>query len=497
MTMIAIISDVHANLEALEAVLADIDSQKDISAIYCLGELVGYGPDPVGVIDLVEARCAWGLMGNHDYAMLHSPEGFTDIAAGAIQCQRRELAPNAEESRPGSLVDYERTRRWECLRKMKDRTRMLRNTLFVAAVAIALIDVAHSATPTTQARTVRDLPGRDITVPSDVNRLIALGPGALRLVAYLQDVDKIVGIEDMENRMVRLAWLRPYASTLSEAFFERPIVGPGGPGKLPDFERLILARPDVIVTVSVDPNDVRNIETKTGIPTVGLSYGELGSWGWEARESLLILGTLLGKEDRARHVDAYIRWLEADLQRRTSGIPPRARPSAYFGGVSLKGSQGFTSTQAGYTPADMVNARNVADVSGKRGHMLIDKERILHWNPDIIFVDIGSRAILEQDFAKDRQFYRLLKAAQAGCAYSLLPYNNYNTNIEIALLNAYFIGKCLYPNSFADVEMRSKADEIFGELLGVRPDGSLPAYRVLRFPETGPMQWDPAAAADR
>jgi diadenosine tetraphosphatase ApaH/serine/threonine PP2A family protein phosphatase len=121
MTTIAIISDVHANLEALEAVLADIDSQTDISAVYCLGDLVGYGPDPGAVIDIVEARCAWSLMGNHDYAMLHSPEGFTDIAAGAIQCQRRELGPDAEESRPGIFVDFERLRRWEFLRKMKSQ----------------------------------------------------------------------------------------------------------------------------------------------------------------------------------------------------------------------------------------------------------------------------------------------------------------------------------------------------------------------------------------
>jgi len=78
MTMIAIISDVHANLEALEAVLADIDSQKDISAIYCLGELVGYGPDPVGVIDLVDVE----LDGPVDAtAFFYQPatEGLIDI----------------------------------------------------------------------------------------------------------------------------------------------------------------------------------------------------------------------------------------------------------------------------------------------------------------------------------------------------------------------------------------------------------------------------------
>ena len=41
----AIISDIHGNLEALTAVLADIESQ-DITEIYCLGDVIGYGPDP-------------------------------------------------------------------------------------------------------------------------------------------------------------------------------------------------------------------------------------------------------------------------------------------------------------------------------------------------------------------------------------------------------------------------------------------------------------------
>jgi iron complex transport system substrate-binding protein len=377
--------------------------------------------------------------------------------------------------------------------EIKGHTRMLRNTLFVAAVAIALIDVAHSATPTTQARTVRDLIGRDITVPSDVNRLIALGPGALRLVAYLQAVDQVVGIEDMETRMDRSVWFRPYASALPEEFFMRPVVGPGGSGKLPDFERLMLSRPDVIVAVSIDAADIRNIENKTGIPTVCLSYGELGAWGKEVHESLLILGKLLGKEDRAKQLNAFIRGLEEDLQRRTRAGPAQARPSAYFGGISFKGAQGITSTQAGYEPACMVKARNVADGIEKRGHMLIDKEQIMAWNPDVIFIDIGSRDILDRDFAQDRPFYRLLKAAGAGQVYSLLPYNNYNTNIGIALLNAYFIGKCLYPAPFGDVEIRSKADKIFGELLGIRVNGILPAYKVVRFHETGPIQWDSAS----
>ncbi len=363
----------------------------------------------------------------------------------------------------------------------------------VAAIMLGTAIAVYSGETKDHVRAIRDFTGREVLVPGAVERMVALGPGALRLVAYLQTVDRIVGIENIEKQMSRSVWSRPYASTLSGDFFKLPIVGPGGAGKLPDFERLVLARPDVIVTINIEPGDVRNIEAKTRIPTVGLSCGELGSWGREMRESLLMLGTILGKKERARHVNAFIQSIEQDLQRRTKDVPYQDRPSAYFGGISLKGAQGFTSTQSGYTPADMINARNVADVIGKCGHIQTDKEHILYWNPDVIFTDISSRAILEQDFAKDRQFYLLLKAAQADRIFSLLPYNNYNTNIEIAIINAYFIGKQLYPDAFADVELQSKAEEIFGKLLSIRPDSPMPACGSVRFPETGPIKWNAAS----
>jgi predicted phosphodiesterase len=62
----AIISDIHGNRLALEAVLVDIAQRPDIEATYCLGDLVGYGPDPNGVIDLIRDRRIPTLLGNYD-----------------------------------------------------------------------------------------------------------------------------------------------------------------------------------------------------------------------------------------------------------------------------------------------------------------------------------------------------------------------------------------------------------------------------------------------
>ncbi len=65
---IAVISDIHANLEALEAVLA-VAEREGAEAVYCLGDIVGYGPDPAACIDLVRRSCALTVRGNHDEAV--------------------------------------------------------------------------------------------------------------------------------------------------------------------------------------------------------------------------------------------------------------------------------------------------------------------------------------------------------------------------------------------------------------------------------------------
>ncbi len=85
----AIISDIHGNLEALQAVLEDIDRQ-NVDRIVCLGDIVGYGPNPRECLDLAMGF-HWSILGNHDDAALHNPEGFSSGAEKAIFWTREQL----------------------------------------------------------------------------------------------------------------------------------------------------------------------------------------------------------------------------------------------------------------------------------------------------------------------------------------------------------------------------------------------------------------------
>lgn len=83
--MIAIISDVHGNLPAIEAVLADIDSRASDVRVWCLGDTVGYGADPDACIDLVRERCEVVLAGNHDLAVAGDQRAAEHVEPGLWQ----------------------------------------------------------------------------------------------------------------------------------------------------------------------------------------------------------------------------------------------------------------------------------------------------------------------------------------------------------------------------------------------------------------------------
>ena len=109
---VAIISDIHSNLEALEVVLADIDA-REITEIVCLGDIIGYGPNPRQCMDLVMAKCKWALMGNHDYAAIYEPTNFNAGAEAAAFWTRRQL-----ETDPDTVA---RQKRWAYLGSMEVR----------------------------------------------------------------------------------------------------------------------------------------------------------------------------------------------------------------------------------------------------------------------------------------------------------------------------------------------------------------------------------------
>ena len=94
---LAVISDPHGNAVALETVLKDIEGA-GVDRIVCLGDIIGYGPEPRECVDLVMDRCKWSLLGNHDFAALYEPTNFNPAAEASAYWTREQFETEPDEA---------------------------------------------------------------------------------------------------------------------------------------------------------------------------------------------------------------------------------------------------------------------------------------------------------------------------------------------------------------------------------------------------------------
>lgn len=321
--------------------------------------------------------------------------------------------------------------------------------------------------------TLTDGFGREVTIPGNAERFVCSGAGCLRYLVYLQAEDYIVGVDGMEKKVNEIEG-RPYFLA-NPQLKDYPLIGEAR-GK-DDPEKLIEANPQVILKSSTigqasSPTaaEADALQDKTGIPVVSFPYGSLNNEEQKAEmySSLRIMGQTVGKQERAEEVIAYIEATMQDLESRTADIPESERKTVYVGGVSMSGAHGIISTEPAYAPFLWANANNVAAGMGTE-HADIAKEALVEWDPEYIFIDVGTLQLGNEGAIgelKSDASLAGLSAVNTDKVYGVIPYNFYSTNYESVLANAYFVGKVLYPESFEDIDPEAKADEIYTFFVG-------------------------------
>lgn len=311
---------------------------------------------------------------------------------------------------------------------------------------------------------VVDALGRTVEFQSVPERVIAMGHGGLKFYAYMMGQEKLIGIEHVETTEQTLN-----GQSLHRAYPEIrniPLIGKGGPKFDPEYEVLVKAQPDVIfASYRFTKEEVDAFQEKVKIPVVALDPGHNGMvFSPKTMENFTIIGNTLQEQDRAKAIIDFMNAAKADLESRAGTI--EQSPEVYFGGASFRGPQGILSTKAKFELLNLLNIKNIMDQHTEELSIMIDKEKLLSMNPEMILIDLSGKTPLLEDMEADPAFYRALSAFENGKVYALLPYFTYGMNFDTAILDMYYIGKTVFPDQFKDVEIDQKAEEIYTFFVG-------------------------------
>lgn len=318
---------------------------------------------------------------------------------------------------------------------------------------------SDSETKIIETRTITDVYGRQVDIPEKVETIAAIG-GAARILTYAGCSDKLIGVTDMDKKNISAM---PYTVVNAEHFASIASVGSGGSSDTTYIEELVTVSPDIIIGLT-DEDTIKNVADKTGIPTIGI-YPD-GMFDESFFEALELIGEIMGTQEFSAELINNIKGWQKDLDDRTKNIADGDKPTVYTGAVSFRGAHGFEGTYADYPPFTAINAKNVVDETGKSGALIIDLEQVTVWDPEIIFLNPTNMNLVNEDYAKNKMFYENLSAVKNGDVYSQISYNYNWTNMEIAIADAYYAGKIIFPEQFSDVDPIKKADEIFSVMLG-------------------------------
>ena len=324
--------------------------------------------------------------------------------------------------------------------------------------------------------TITDMIGREMTVvPGSYKRVVCIGAGALRMYAYIADVNLLCGVEDIENTTLEErpkmfdAAARPYVIAFGDVFNSLPSCGVGGPNaQAAEAEKILACEPDIVISEYEDVEMEDALAAQLGVPVVTLKSGPAGVFADEFYASMRLLGTIFGEEEKAETLVAYIQSERAEIEKRVSGLAVSEQPGVYICGLGNWGTTNHLMTAQNYYSFNVANIRNVVNDLEKNGIQAIEAEKFaaLGDGMDIIIIDSAAVKNIKPAFAEDNTLFDTCRAWQEGEVYLEMAYNAYYTNYELALANTWFAAKTAYPALFEDIDMTAKTNEITKAFLG-------------------------------
>lgn len=294
-----------------------------------------------------------------------------------------------------------------------------------------------------------DSAGRNVELPANLERIAPSGPMA-QVVLYTLCPDKLVGLgSELSGSML------PF---MDPRYKDLPVFGNFYADTL-NLEAVMSAKPQVVIDIGeIKPTvneDMQSVQDKSGIPAVFI-HMEMGNMA----EAYRTLGKLVGEEEQAEKLAAYVEKSLAEAADKAASIPDDKRVKVYY----AQGDAGLTAMVKGTVHTDIIDiigAINVVDVaeSIRGGASDISMEQLMLWQPDAIlfapqsiYADVQSRAE-----------WQGINAVKNGNVYEApsLPYNWMGRPPCVnRVIGIKWLGNLLYPDVY-QYDMIAEAQEFY------------------------------------
>lgn len=340
---------------------------------------------------------------------------------------------------------------------------------------------AESSLNSTESSTLKvtDLVGREVEVSKDAyKKVVCIGAGALRLYSYIGDVNYLVGVEDIDRNVGSNNFegaSRPYYDLNKEVFEKLPSCGKGGPqAQSAEYEKILSCNPSLIISEYEDVEKANDLQSKTNVPVLVVKYGRESVFDENIKNSISLLGNVLNNKSKADNLNTYIANSKTELQNFALDVEEKAKPAMYVGCLGNWGRQDIFSTSSYYPLFNVSGIKNVVDSTIQLNNGNLEEEAFFKLNPDIIVVDSAGLSKFKTTYNNKKEQFKAMKAFSENNVYLQMPFNAYYTNVEIALMDAYFLASLSYSSKFTNFDLEKKYDEISNAFL------SKPCYDIIK-----------------
>jgi len=298
--------------------------------------------------------------------------------------------------------------------------------------------------------TITDMVGREVTVPSKIERIVTTYKPATQFVFALNAQKMLVGVDNTSTKEKLFTLIYPEVESLIEVGSKREGI---------NIETVASLNPDLVILF---PHNQAEF-TASKLETLGISAIIINPESLEEiRETNILLGEVLGLEDRAKIVDDHFDNILKVLEK-TKNLPEDRKKVVYFANSQLLDTVGKNMMQT-----DMIKWAGGINPAAKSnvGFIKISPEQLITWNPDFIVTSQKFQGDIDQLYKEEK--YQNVKAFKNKQIYRfpsiLEPWDYPNPSSYLGML---WLATKIHPELFSDIDFDKVADSFYYTLYGV------------------------------